>query len=144
MADTHATPPTTETDAPKAAPKKASKRIRRHIEEGRVSILASYNNTIITFTDLEGNVLSWGSSGSSGFKGTRKSTPYAASVAAQAAAEKSKVYGLEKVHVVVTGIGSGREQAMRALQSSGLQVISIHDRTPVHHNGCRRPKPRRV
>ena len=123
---------------------KKRKRIRKVVPEGNAYIKATYNNTIITITDLDGNVVSWGSAGSNGFKGTRKATPYAASVAAQSAATKCKSYGMEKINVYVRVVGSGREQSIRALQSSGLLVLSIKDITPVPHNGCRRPKPRRV
>lgn len=120
------------------------KKIKRHVPEGRVHIQATYNNTLVTITDAEGQVIAWSSAGASGFKGARKSTPYAASVAAQNAVEHAKLYGLEKVEVTVSGVGSGREQAIRSLQANGLQVSSISDITPVPHNGCRRPKPRRV
>ena len=127
-----------------AAPKKVKRRMTRHVPEGRIYIQATYNNTIVTVTDQEGQVIAWSSSGSAGFKGTRKATPYAASIAAEKAAQKAKVYGLEKVHVFVNGIGSGREQSIRSLQANGLNVLSIHDITPVAHNGTRRPRVRRV
>lgn len=130
------------TDAPAAAPKKVKK--RRNVPEGRAYVQASYNNTIVTLTDPNGNVLSWGSSGASGFKGARKSTPYAAQVSAENAVEKAKVYGLERVHVYIKGVGSGREQAIRGLSSQGLDIISINDITPVPHNGCRQKKARRI
>ena len=120
------------------------KKIKRHVPEGRVHIQATYNNTLVTITDNTGQVIAWSSAGASGFKGARKSTPYAASVAAQNAVEKAKLYGLEKVEVSVSGVGSGREQAIRALQANGLQVMSIKDVTPTPHNGCRKRKPRRV
>jgi small subunit ribosomal protein S11 len=107
-------------------------------------IQSTFNNTIITITDMDGNVLAWASSGSSGYKGSRKSTPYAAQVAAEIAVEKAKSYGLEKVDVYMRGIGSGRDSAVRTLHSSGLYVSSIKDVTPVPHNGCRPRKPRRV
>jgi small subunit ribosomal protein S11 len=113
------------------------------VPEGNAYIQASYNNTIVTLTDPEGNMIAWSSAGASGFKGSRKSTPYAAQVSAENAAEKSKVYGLEKVHVYVKGVGSGREQAIRGLVSSGINLISINDLTPTPHNGCRQKKPRR-
>jgi small subunit ribosomal protein S11 len=120
------------------------KKIKRHVPEGRVHIQATYNNTTVTITDSLGQVIAWSSAGAAGFKGARKSTPYAASVAAQTAVEKAKLYGLEKVEVTVSGVGSGREQAIRSLQANGLQVSTITDITPVPHNGCRRPKARRV
>jgi len=122
----------------------AKKAKRRAVPEGNAHIQASYNNTIITLTDTNGDVISWGSAGSSGFKGARKATPYAAQVSAENAAEKAKVYGLERVHVYVKGVGSGREQAIRGLVSKGIDVISINDVTPIPHNGCRNKKARRV
>ena len=122
------------------APKKSKKKI---VKQGRAYIQASYNNTIISLTDELGNVISWSSAGSSGFKGSRKATPYAAQVAAENAVEKAKPMGLEKVSVFIKGIGSGREQALRALQSSGLQLEAITDCTPIAHNGCRVKKARR-
>jgi len=120
------------------------KKIKRHVPEGRVHIQATYNNTLVTITDATGNIIAWSSAGASGFKGARKSTPYAASIAAQNAVERAKLYGLEKVDVTIAGVGSGREQAIRSLQANGLQVTSINDITPIPHNGCRKPKPRRV
>ncbi|MFA6992334.1 MAG: 30S ribosomal protein S11 [Candidatus Gracilibacteria bacterium] len=129
----------------KEAPKKAKGKARRRIVQvGNAYVNASYNNTIVTLAEPNGNVLAWASSGSSGFKGTRKSTPYAAQIAAENAAEKAKVFGLEKVHIFVKGLGNGREQAIRGLVSKGLDVISITDTTPVPHNGCRKRKARRV
>ena len=120
------------------------KKIKRHVPEGRVHILATYNNTIVTITDADGQIIAWNSAGASGFKGARKSTPYAAAIAAQNAVERAKLYGLEKVNVIVCGVGSGREQAIRSLQANGLHVISTKDLTPTPHNGCRRSKARRV
>ncbi|MFC1616413.1 30S ribosomal protein S11 [Patescibacteria group bacterium] len=117
---------------------------RRHVPLGNAHIHASYNNTIITLTEPSGDVISWASAGASGFKGARKATPYAAQVSAENAAEKAKVFGLEKVHVYVKGIGSGREQAIRGLVASGLDIVSINDITPIPHNGCRKKKQRRV
>ncbi len=115
------------------------------MSNGRVYIGATYNNTLVTVTDEKGGVLSWSTSGASGFKGSRKSTPYAAQVAAQNAAEKAKAtYGLTDVVVYVKGVGSGREQAIRALQTAGLNVTTINDITPIPHGGCRPKKPRRV
>lgn len=125
------------------APKKgARKKVKRTLPKARVCILAGENNTIITFTDLEGNVLGWSSSGSAGFKGTRKSTPYAAKVAAETAALKVKPYGVESVTVEIKGLGPGREQSIRGLQSAGLNLDAIVDTTPIPHGGCR-PKGRR-
>jgi len=121
-----------------------SKARRRIVPVGNACINASYNNTIVTLTEPNGNVLAWASSGGSGFKGTRKSTPYAAQIAAENAAEKAKVFGLERVHIFIKGLGNGREQAVRGLVSKGLDIISISDITPVPHNGCRKRKARRV
>jgi small subunit ribosomal protein S11 len=121
--------------------KKTKKRL---VQEGKAHIQASYNNTIVTLTESNGDVLSWSSSGSNGFKGARKATPYAAQVSAEAAVEKAKVYGLERVHVYVKGVGSGREQAIRGLIAGGLDLITINDITPVPHNGCRQKKVRRT
>lgn len=128
----------------KTAKKKTSKKIRKHVTLGNVYVQSTYNNTIVTISDLEGNVLTWSSAGSSGFKGARQSTPYAAQVAAENATEKAKVYGLEKVNVFVKGLGSGREQAIRGLVAKGLEIVSINDVTPIAHNGCRKRKARRV
>lgn len=124
---------------------KVKKRARKVVPHGRVCIDASANNTIVTVTDLEGNALGWSSSGACGFKGTRKSTPYAAQVAAEKAMEKVGVYGLEKLDIVVNGIGVGRDQAIRGLQTqSNVEILSITDRTGVPHGGCRKRKSRRV
>ncbi len=112
--------------------------------EGIVFIRATFNNTIITITDLEGNTVVWGSPGKSGFKGSKKSTPFAATVAAEQAAREAISLGMKRVHVRVQGPGSGRESAIQALQTSGLQIKSIRDVTPIPHNGCRPPKTRRV
>ncbi|MGE3798318.1 MAG: 30S ribosomal protein S11 [Thermomicrobiales bacterium] len=120
------------------------RRDRKNIPRGKGFILATFNNTIVTLTDPAGNVISWSSAGSNGFKGSRKSTPYAAQVTAEAAARRAMEHGLRQVDVFVKGPGSGREMAIRALQSAGVQVISITDRTPIPHNGCRPPKRRRV
>jgi small subunit ribosomal protein S11 len=116
----------------------------RRIERGLAHIKSSYNNVVITLTDQEGNVLAWSSSGSLGFKGPKKSTPFAASKVAEAVAEKVGKIGLRQVDVFIKGIGSGRESAIRALVARGFEVLSIKDITPVPHNGCRPPKPRRV
>ncbi len=112
--------------------------------EGIVFIKATFNNTIVTITDMEGNTVVWGSAGKAGFKGSKKSTPFAATVAAEQAAREALSLGMKRVHVRVQGPGSGRESAIQALQSSGLQVRSIRDVTPIPHNGCRPPKKRRV
>lgn len=124
--------------------KKTSKKAKRTVSVGNAYVNASYNNTIISLTDLEGNVISWGSAGASGFRGARQATPYAAQIAAENAAEKAKLFGLEKVKVFVKGVGSGRDQAVRGLVGSGIDLISINDVTPIPHNGCRRRKARRV
>ena len=123
---------------------KTRKKERKVIPSGHAFIQSSFNNTVVTLTDPEGNVLSWGSSGTAGFKGSRKGTPYAAQLAAQDAVKKAASYGLRQVDVFVKGPGSGREAAIRALQSSGLAIASIKDITPIPHNGCRPPKRRRV
>ena len=117
---------------------------RRNVPEGNAYVQASYNNTIVTLAEPNGNVIAWSSAGASGFKGARKATPYAAQISAENAAEKAKVYGLEKVHVYVKGVGTGREQAIRGLVASGLNIISINDLTPIPHNGCRKKKKRRI
>ena len=121
---------------------KKKKRERRNISHARAHIRASFNNTIINITDFEGNSIVWTSGGSVGFKGSRKSTPYAAQVAAEQAARKAGEFGIRKVDVIVRGSGSGRETAVRTLQTMGLEVASIKDVTPIPHNGCR-PKKRR-
>ncbi len=124
--------------------KKTSKKSKKKlVEEGNAYIQASYNNTIVTLTEKSGDVLSWSSSGANGFRGARKSTPYAAQVSAENAAEKAKIHGLQRVHVYVKGVGSGRVQAVRGLITSGLDLLSITDTTPVPHNGCRKKKTRR-
>ena len=120
--------------------KVAKKRVRKSVQHGQAHIQSSFNNTIVTLTDAEGNALSWASAGGLGFKGSKKSTPYAAETAAKAAAP----YGLKTVDVMVKGPGSGREAAIRALAACGIDVVSIKDVTPVPHNGCRPPKRRRV
>ncbi|PIQ77947.1 30S ribosomal protein S11 [Candidatus Peregrinibacteria bacterium CG11_big_fil_rev_8_21_14_0_20_41_10] len=117
---------------------------KRSISLGKAFIQSTFNNTIITLTDMDGGVISWSSSGSCGFKGARKSTPYAAQTASESAVSKAKNSGLEKVHVFIKGIGPGREQAIRGLQAGGINVESITDITPVPHNGCRPRKKRRV
>ena len=123
---------------------RTKRRERKSVPRGRAYIQSTFNNTIITLTDPNGNALSWGSAGASNFKGSRKSTPYAAQIAAEGAARRAMEHGLRQIDVFVRGPGSGREAAIRALQSSGLLVLSIRDVTPVPHNGCRPPKRRRV
>lgn len=130
-------------EKPKAK-KPRSRAKKRSVPEGAAYIQASYNNTIVTLTEPNGNVIAWSSAGSSGFKGARKATPYAAQVSAENAAERASAYGLERVHVYVKGVGTGREQAIRGLVASGINIISINDITPIPHNGCRKKKPRRV
>jgi len=120
------------------------KRERKNIEVGQAHIQASFNNTIITLSDAEGNAISWCSSGTLGFKGSRKSTPFAAQMCAETAAKAAMEQGLKSVAVFVKGPGSGREAAIRALQATGLTVTSIKDITPIPHNGCRPPKKRRI
>ncbi|MFH1169374.1 MAG: 30S ribosomal protein S11 [Chloroflexota bacterium] len=122
----------------------AKKRERKAIPAGRAYIQSSFNNTLVTITDPEGNVIAWGSSGTSGFKGSRKGTPYAAQMAARDATRKAMVHGLRQAEVYVKGPGSGREAAIRSLQSSGLFITGIRDVTPIPHAGCRPPKKRRV
>ena len=120
------------------------RRDRKFVERGQVHIQSSFNNTIVTITDSGGNALSWASAGQLGFRGSRKSTPYAAQMAADTAANVAKGYGLRVVEVFVKGPGSGREAAIRALQTAGLEITLIKDVTPIPHNGCRPPKRRRV
>jgi small subunit ribosomal protein S11 len=120
------------------------RRDRKNIPRGRAYIQATFNNTIVTLTDPSGNVIAWSSAGANGFKGSRKSTPFAAQMTAEAAARRAQEHGLRQVDVFVKGPGSGREMAVRSLQSSGVMVISITDTTPIPHNGCRPPKRRRV
>ena len=120
------------------------RRDRKNIEKGAAHIRSTFNNTIVTITDTVGNTLSWASAGELGFRGSRKSTPYAAQMAAETAAKAALVHGLKSVDVMVKGPGSGREAAIRALQACGIDVTSIRDVTPVPHNGCRPPKRRRV
>ncbi len=123
---------------------KGRRRERKSIPVGRAYIQSTFNNTIVTLTDTEGNVIAWGSSGTAGFKGSRKGTPYAAQLAAQDAARKAKEHGLRQIEIYVKGPGSGREAAIRALQSAGLYITGIREVTPIPHNGCRPPKRRRV
>ncbi len=124
---------------------KRAKRIqRKNIERGAAHIHSTFNNTIVTITDEAGNVISWASAGELGFKGSRKSTPFAAQMAAETASKTAMEHGLKKVEVYVKGPGAGRESAIRALQGAGIEVVSIKDVTPIPHNGCRPPKRRRV
>ena len=131
-----------------APPKKKTTRTRRrerkNIEKGAVHIRSSFNNTMVTVTDVHGNTISWATSGGQGFRGSKKSTPFAAQTAAEVAAKAAMEHGLKTVQVFVKGPGSGREAAIRALQSAGLEVTMIKDVTPIPHNGCRPPKRRRV
>ena len=128
----------------KKRPKGRRKRERKSIPAGKAYIQSTFNNTLVTLTDPEGNVIAWGSSGTAGFKGSRKGTPYAAQLAAHDAARKAKEYGLRQGEGYIKGTGSGREAAIRSLQSSGLYITGIRDVTPIPHNGCRPPKRRRV
>jgi small subunit ribosomal protein S11 len=121
-----------------------ARKVKRTLSSGQIHIFASFNNTIITVTDLQGNVVCWGSSGSAGFKGSRKSTPFAARMAAEQAVKNAMGMGMQEATLFVKGPGPGREAAIRAIQSLGLRVASITDVTPVPHNGCRPPKKRRV
>ncbi len=131
--------------AKKPAPKaRKGKKAKRQIATGRAYIQSTYNNTIVTLTDPDGNVLSWASAGNAGFRGPKKATPYAASIIVRNAAERAVDYGLKEVHVFVRGVGQGRESAIRALNANGLNVLSIKDVTPIPHNGCRPSRPRRV
>lgn len=132
-----------ETNQPKEISKKP-KKAKRQVATGRAYIKASYNNTIVTLTDQVGNVLAWSSAGQNGFRGPKKSTPFAASMIVKTVVEKAKPYGLKEVSVFVRGVGSGRESAIRSLNSNGLVILSIKDVTPIPHNGCRPRKPRRV
>ena len=120
------------------------KRERNNVERGQAHIQSTFNNTLVTLTDMDGNALSWSSAGSNGFRGSRKSTPFAAQSAAEVAAKAAMEHGLKTVEVYVKGPGSGREAAIRALQTAGLNVTMIKDITPIPHNGCRPPKKRRV
>lgn len=128
----------------KGKTKKFKKKERKHIPHGVVNVAASFNNTLVTISDPNGNVVSWKSSGSLGFRGSRKGTPFAAQQAAQNAANLARDHGMRSVEVRVSGPGSGRESAIRALAAAGLEVRSIKDTTPIPHNGCRPPKKRRV
>jgi len=128
----------------KAGKKKQSKKVKKNVQSGIVHIQSTFNNTIVTVTDVSGNVVSWSSAGSKGFKGSRKSTPFAAQGAAEDAVRKARDHGLRTVGVHVNGPGAGREAALRAISASGLKVTLVRDVTPIPHNGCRPPKRRRV
>ena len=129
---------------PAAGGRRPKRRERKNIAYGTAHIKSSFNNTIITFTDQPGNTIAWASSGNVGFKGSRKSTPFAAQLAAETAARRAMEHGVRKVDVVVKGPGSGRETAIRTIQNTGIEVVGIKDVTPIPHNGCRPPKRRRV
>ena len=130
--------------AKEATARGGKRKERKNVSSGVVHVNSSFNNTMITITDVQGNTISWASSGKLGFKGSRKSTPYAAQMAGEQVAKLAMEHGMRTVEVEVTGPGSGRESALRALQAAGLQVTSIRDVTPIAHNGCRPPKRRRV
>ncbi len=121
-----------------------ARKVKKNVPNGMAFIQATFNNTIVTISDVQGNVISWSSAGSKGFKGSRKSTPFAAQVAAQDAAEKAAEHGMRAVGVLINGPGAGREAAVRSLQSAGFRISFIRDCTPIPHNGCRPPKRRRV
>ena len=125
-------------------PIKVRKRVKKTVVDGIAHIHASFNNTIITITDRQGNTLSWATSGGSGFRGSRKSTPFAAQIASQKAGEVAREFGMQNLEVLIKGPGPGRESAVRALNSLGLKITNISDVTPIPHNGCRPPKKRRV
>ena len=126
------------------APERVKKRERKNLTRGVAHVNASFNNPMITITDAQGNAIAWSSSGTMGFKGSRKSTPYAAQMAAEDAAKKAQEHGVRTLEVNVSGPGSGRESALRALQAQGMTITTIRDVTPIPHNGCRPPKRRRV
>ncbi len=126
------------------AKKTTRRKVSKNIESGKAHIHSSFNNTIVTISDVQGNVLSWASAGGLGFKGSRKSTPFAAGEVAETAAKAAMEHGLKTVEVYVKGPGAGRESAIRSLQTAGLEITSIKDVTPIPHNGCRPPKRRRV
>ncbi len=134
------------TNPPAAAgkPQKGKKKVKKNVGSGIAHVQSSFNNTIVTITDLMGNVIAWSSAGSRGFKGSRKSTPFAAQLAAEDAARKAQEHGMSTVAIFVKGPGAGRESALRAFQTAGMRVTLIRDVTPIPHNGCRPPKRRRV
>ena len=125
-------------------PTRARKRVKKQVSDGIAHVHASFNNTIVTITERQGNALSWATSGGSGFRGSRKSTPFAAQVAAERAGEIAKEYGVKNLEVMVKGPGPGRESSIRALNAAGFRITNITDVTPIPHNGCRPPKKRRV
>ncbi|GBE57589.1 30S ribosomal protein S11 [bacterium BMS3Abin01] len=129
---------------PKPGKGRSRRKVKKNVPVGQAHIKTSFNNTIVALTDKEGNVIAWESAGSAGFKGSRKSTPFAAQVTADSCAKKGMEHGLKKVDVLVKGPGSGRETAIRSLQAAGLEVMSVKDVTPMPHNGCRQRKRRRV
>lgn len=139
-----ATTPAAGTDPVEGEKKTVRRNKRKTVISGSVYVQAGFNNTIVTFTDGDGKAISWATSGSCGFKGSKKATPYAAQMAAEAAAEKAKAYGFERGDVYVKGVGHGREQALRGLIAQGITIQKIVDTTPVPHNGCRQPRTRRV
>ena len=126
------------------APTRARKRVRKQVSDGIAHVHASFNNTIVTITDRQGNALSWATAGGSGFRGSRKSTPFATQVTAERAGEIAKEYGVKNLEVMVKGPGPGRESSIRALNAAGFRITNITDVTPIPHNGCRPPKKRRV
>ncbi|HNQ86397.1 MAG TPA: 30S ribosomal protein S11 [Deltaproteobacteria bacterium] len=128
----------------KVRQKTGRRKAKKEVSEGVVHIQATFNNTIITITDQQGNTLSWSSAGAQGFKGSRKSTPFAAQIAAQEACKKAQEFGLKSAFAYIKGPGSGRESALRAINASGIRITGIRDITPIPHNGCRPPKRRRV
>src|ERR1700754_1554571 len=131
-------------NAPKGGTKGGKKKVKKNIATGIVHVQSTFNNTIVTITDVAGNVVAWSSAGTRGFKGSRKSTPFAAQIAAEDAARKAADHGMKTVAIFVKGPGAGRESALRAFQSVGMRVTLIRDVTPIPHNGCRPPKRRRV
>ncbi len=144
MAQDPAAPATTAATPAAPAADKARKKSKRHVVEGIAHVYSTFNNTIVTITDRQGNTLSWATAGSCGFKGSRKSTPFAAQVAAERAGQAALEYGLKALEVFVSGPGPGRESAVRSLNSVGFRISNIEDITPIPHNGCRPPKKRRV
>jgi len=128
----------------KTAKRSKKKKAVKHVAQGKAYIQATFNNTIVTIADMNGNVIAWSSAGANGFKGPKKSTPYAASVIVKDIAEKVEPFGLKEVNVYVSGVGQGRDGAIRALNAHGIGILSIKDVTPIPHNGCRPPRPRRV